>query len=174
MVKQGLALIVIIAMARMARNSGFTLLELVFVIMILGVLSMIALRGYGNIQQRSQTEAASMRIIEYLRLAYDKASASDKTATCDTYEGSYTVALVGSDMNLTPDGCPVVATYSFGDFDFPEGDFSTTFLPLGRGVTGNTCMVVKHPRSDVCSVVTVESTGVASEELAHGASCVCP
>lgn len=158
----------------MVKNNGFTLLELIFVILILGTLSLIALRGYGNIQQRTQTEAATKRVLEYMRLAYDKTAASDKTATCATYEGTYTVSLSGSTMSLTPDGCAAVTTYNFSDFSFPEGDFQTTFLPLGKGITGNACIVVSHPRADICGIVQLESTGIASDTIESGAACACP
>ncbi len=174
MVKLILGSIVTIAMDPMDRSSGFTLLELIFVILILGTLSLIALRGYGNLQQRTQTESATMRVLEYMRLAYDKASASDKTATCETYAGTYSVSLSGSTMSLIPDGCSAVTSYTFSDFGFPEGDFQTTFQPLGKGITGDSCIVIEHPRADMCGIVRLETTGIASSVIESGESCVCP
>lgn len=175
MVKQVQGLAVTTAMDHMAKNNGFTLIELLLVILILGTLSTLGLQSYADFQARKRVDAETHIVTGYLNLAYDKTASSDKTSSCDTYSGSYTVSLVGSVMSLTPDGCPALSTYTFEDgFTFPEGDFSTTFLPLGRGTSGDACILVKHPTAERCGKITIESSGIVSSDIVTLASCVCP
>lgn len=159
----------------MAKNSGFTLIELTLVILILGTLSTIGFQSYADVQSRKRVEAETHIVTGFLNLAYDKTYSSDKTATCGTFAGSYTVSLTDVTLSLTPDGCPATTTHVFADgFTFPEGDFSTTFLPLARGITGDRCILIQHPTAQKCGKITIESSGIVSSEVVPLETCICP
>lgn len=158
----------------MGKNNGFTYIEMMIVMLVIGILAFTGISSYTEFNARKQTEARAKKIVEYLDVARQKTAAGDKPSSCGSYTGSYAVTLVGNLMSLTPGGCVTLATHSFLDFTFPEGDFTVTYQPLGGGMTGDRCIIIQHPKAPICEKITLESSGIVKDELLPEASCVCP
>lgn len=79
---------------------GFTLVELVLVIIIIGIVSAIALPRFAQANARQQLDAAARRVANDLEKAQHLARASSNwvTLSFDTAENSYTFASVSNDV----------------------------------------------------------------------------
>lgn len=78
---------------------GFTLLELVIVLVIVGVLAAIALPRFAQASDRQRLNVAAERIRADLALAQSRARSASQTSTMsfDTAAESYTLDAVGGD-----------------------------------------------------------------------------
>ncbi|QIQ21713.1 prepilin-type N-terminal cleavage/methylation domain-containing protein [Zophobihabitans entericus] len=67
---------------------GFSLLELLFVISVIGVLSAIGLHGWQTIQQRAQLSSATMQLLAFIKEVQDDANWRNQTNTLHLFIGS--------------------------------------------------------------------------------------
>ena len=142
----------------------------------MGILSTIGGRSYLEFNSRKQIESETKKIVSYLDLAQSKTLAGEPV--CETYGGNYSVStLTGASnvaMSLTPAGCSAQTTYTFPDgYSLPEGDFTVSYNPEGTGVTGDSCIILQHPRSDVCGKITIEPSGSLTDDVLPLDSCTC-
>ena len=158
----------------MERNSGFTYIEILIVVMVIGILAVTGISSYSEFNSRKQTESAARKVVEYVQLAQEKTRAHDIPSSCGSYGGFYYTDLTGSSLTLVPSGCSALATHNVGAFVYPEGDFRVNFDQFGTSASGDSCILVEHPRADFCGKVTIESSGIVSQELLLKASCTCP
>lgn len=167
---------VIFAWGHMERNKGFTYLEILIVMMIMGILSTMGRTAYLEYNSRKKVESETKQIVAFLDMAQTKTLGGE--GTCDDYEGNYSVSTltVGdtTTMSLTPLGCTSQATYVFPEgYTLPEGDFSVAYKVDGTGVTGSSCILLQHPKADVCGKVSLETSGSITYDFLPLSSCTC-
>lgn len=168
---------VIIAWARMEKSRGFTYLEIIIVMLILGIIATLGGSSYIGYNSRKQIETETQKLVSYFDLAQTKTLAGEPL--CGTYAGNYIVssATVGDDisLSLTPNGCSAQATYVFPTgYSLPEGDFTLTYNAEGTGVTGASCILLQHPKAELCGKVTIEPSGAFSDQIVPLSTCTCP
>jgi type II secretion system protein H len=71
-----------------ARSTGFTLVELVMVMVIVGIISAIAVPRYAQALQRYRTQAAANRLAADLELARERARASSAPVTFELIDST--------------------------------------------------------------------------------------
>jgi type II secretion system protein H len=82
-----------------SRHAGFTLLELVLVLVITGVLAAIALPRFAQASDRQRLSVSAERLMADIALAQSRARAASQTVTVvfDTANDRYTIDAVGGD-----------------------------------------------------------------------------
>lgn len=159
----------------MAKNNGFTYIELMMVVFVIAILSSLGIVSYTEYNARKATENETHKLIEYLDLARTKTLTSDKPDSCSGFTGSYVISSSSTTISMTPEGCTATATFSLDNaMTLPEGDFSVTFKPQGAGITGDTCILVSHPTQGYCGKISLEASGIAKNEQLKDSNCVCP
>lgn len=129
-------------------TSGFTLIELVVVIMTMGLLFGFGYANYRGFQRRQQLDSVAREFKTNLRLAQQLALTGKKAPECSTLEGyrvsragpqSYEIGAVcdGTETcNNTPSYCiktvQIPSNITLGPFPAPGNRF--TFLVLTQGV----------------------------------------
>lgn len=168
---------VIIAWARMEKSRGFTYLEIIIVMLILGIIATLGGSSYIGYNSRKQIETETQKLVSYFDLAQTKTLAGEPV--CDTYAGNYSVSAStvsnSVSLSLTPLGCSAQATYTFPQgYSLPDGDFTLTYNPEGTGVTGVSCILLQHPKAELCGKVTIDPSGAFSDTIVPLTSCTCP
>ncbi len=79
-----------------ARHAGFTLIDLVVAMAIIGIVAAIATPRYANALTRYRSEAAARRIVADIRLAQQtaKTTSSTRTVIFDTTNHAYSISNV--------------------------------------------------------------------------------
>jgi len=173
----GLAITVIIAWARMEKSRGFTYLEIIIVMLILGIIATFGGSSYIGYNSRKQIETETQKLVSYFDLAQTKTLAGEPV--CGTYAGNYSVSSTTDgesvSLALTPIGCSAQATYTFPTgYSLPQGDFTLTYTAEGTGITGVSCILLQHPKAELCGKVTIEPSGAFSDVIVPLSSCTCP
>jgi len=145
------------------QHSGFTLIELVIVIVILGILAASALPRFSDLA--GDARAASVNgIAGSLRAA---AAIAHATQLARAFSQGQAIALEGVSINMsngypaagTPTGSIASALTDITGYDFVASTASATFTPTGR--TRGTCTAeyVGAPNSTTAASVSVITTG---------------
>ena len=138
-------------------RGGFTLVELVIVMVIIGVVGAIALPRFSQATARQQLDAAAERLVSDLELAKTRARASSQTVTVafNRSAESYTISGGGGDaFTVELDESPynaLIGTASFGG--------STTLTFNGYGIPSSSGTVVVKFSSSQKITVNLSASG---------------
>jgi len=130
--------------SRTTSNSGFTLIELIAVIVIIGILSRAVVVNVGDVAKRTRSRNAVNIAIADLRYAQEMAMSRRRPVRFVVQSGSNRYYAVYSDNNETvmnSDGQPIDRTFNNDDFkDIYITDTATggnlTFSDIGRPDVG--------------------------------------
>lgn len=113
----------------MRRALGFTLIEIVVVIALIGVLATVGFQTLGNGTRLADLLAAEDRVLAELRRARSAAlyelPAIDSDGTGETVEVANIANVVGGDASV----CPVEVSFSYADFGAADGVTCNGCLP---------------------------------------------
>jgi MSHA pilin protein MshA len=154
----------------MKQQSGFTLIELIIVIVILGILSITAVPRFINIQ--SEASAAALEGLKgalksALTLTYSKAVIDGVAGVAwlddDEPNNNLGYALIYGYPAATDDALGQSAGLSMEDWIFTDGDDSDTYITIagqGDGSPTGECQVI-YKQADASSrpIVTAITTG---------------
>lgn len=154
----------------MDKSNGFTLIELIFVVGIIMLLTSISLPYYNTSSEEKKIEAESSRVIDVLELAKKKSSSADISSySCSGFAGykvqvnaaNYTVSLCCST------GCGT--SYLINTYNFDSGISSLTtptftFKPKSTGIDSAIDVTVQLKNSRItarnCITVTITPFGL--------------
>ena len=143
------------------QRKGFTLIEIITVVVIMGVVMMMALPKYGNMNDRNQIRSAKDGLAARISAARAAAVASGKPAT---------FALVGDTMRVTlrsngvteKKGADVNLYRQFG-VTLTSG--STNVVFDGRGMANQAAIKIKFTRGSLNDSLCVSKLGLINR---HG------
>lgn len=124
---------------------GFTIIELLIVISIVGILAALGLASYVDFNRSQIVSQAAAKIVQDLRLAQSLAANNVKPEDCSTLE-SYSFILSGNSYEITSDcSTSVMVNSGFVPNNLQLVGFSTVkFKVLSHGVetTGGSSLAV--------------------------------
>lgn len=162
-------------------NTGFTLLEVTIIVIIITVLSSVSLAGYGNFNQNKRLEGAATELISTLELAKKKAVAIDKNLTVAGSDYSscsltnYKVSLNSATayslvVNICDIGsCPLSSgcqDVTITSHTIPSGltisptTGSVTFETRTGVATGLSSISILHTNLNKTKTITIEASGI--------------
>ena len=144
--------------SRQPGSHGFTLVELVVVMVIIGVVGAIAIPRFSQATARHQLDAAAQRVMADLELAADRASAArlNTTLTFNTSNDSYSFDTFGGEAYTVELG---QGPY---EVDMTRAKFGTSNVATfdGYGTPAQTGSVVLSS-GDSTVTIFLEANGVA-------------
>jgi prepilin-type N-terminal cleavage/methylation domain-containing protein len=152
------------------QDHGFTLIEMIFTMVLLGILLAIAVPGWRSYQRASEQSGSERDLVSFLRSAQASAvseetkykavfAADGKSVTLQRYDG--TCSCFKQSAQLRPNGASV--TYSSPSFKQADGSMQTFAIFAGSGsATPGTVKVLRSGTSKVYTVTVEGLTGRVS------------
>lgn len=135
---------------------GFTLIEILVTISIIGILSSVGLASYINFNRQQLVIQSARKILDDMRLAQSLASNNQKPEDCDVLFG-YSFSISGTGYTITAD-CSSVYTIKTGSIPanlttsgFSKVEFKVLRQPV-KTTGGNSLMVTGFGLSKIISV----------------------
>jgi prepilin-type N-terminal cleavage/methylation domain-containing protein len=144
-----------------ARRKGFTLIEIIMVMVIMGIVMMMALPKYGTMNDRNQMRSAKDGLAARISAARAVAVASGKPATFAIAGDSMSVSLL-SNGTSTNKGATVNLYRQFG-VHMTSGNANVVFD--GRGMANQTALKLKFSRGTISDSLCVSKLGLINR---HG------
>lgn len=94
-------------------NGGFTIVEMVMVVVIMSIMFTVGAASYSEYQQRQYVESAVSMVEDDLKLARQLSLSGRKPAGCDQFDG-YAIQMVEYDSDLDGTNDPDENIYSIG------------------------------------------------------------
>ena len=160
-----------------SKCEGFTLLEILIVISIIGTLSIVGVTSYSGFNQSKALEIESQEFVQILDLAKKRAFSNDKAGCGSLDHYSITIDTENSvdyDLTAVCEGGSINQTLSyhldsaviFQQYQSAESRFN----PNSSGATSN-CIIVKHSKLNQCQQVSVNSLGLIEIEDSEDCQC---
>ena len=143
------------------RRKGFTLIEIITVMVIMGIVMMMALPKYGNMNDRNQMRSAKDGLSARISAARAAAVASGKPATFAITGDTMRVTLL-SNGTTTTKGADVNLYRQFG-VRMTSGNSNVVFD--GRGMANQTALKLKFTRGNLSDSLCVSKLGLINR---HG------
>lgn len=144
-------------MKRLKNEAGFTMIELVVVIVILGILAAFAVPKFADLRTEARTAAvngmaAGVRSAVAISMAKYQAVGNTTATTVDLGPGTDPNVAAGTGIPTSDAGGIDVAVADYSGFTFTTGAATSTFWPTNGG-------------SATCGVTYTEATGAASVDV---------
>jgi prepilin-type N-terminal cleavage/methylation domain-containing protein len=143
------------------QRKGFTLIEIITVCVIMGVVMMMALPKYGNMNDRNQMRSAKDGLAARISAARAAAVASGKPSTFSITGDTMRVALTSNGVTSLK-GADVNLYKQFG-VSMTSGNATVTFD--GRGMANQTALKLKFSRGTLRDSLCVSKLGLINR---HG------
>jgi prepilin-type N-terminal cleavage/methylation domain-containing protein len=143
------------------QRKGFTLIEIITVCVIMGVVMMMALPKYGNMNDRNQIRSAKDGLAARISAARAAAVASGKPATFALLGDTMRVTLRSNGVTTTK-GADVNMYKQFG-VTMTSGNANVVFD--GRGMANQTAIKIKFTRGSLNDSLCVSKLGLINR---HG------
>lgn len=158
-------------------KQGFSFLELMFAVLIMGVFFGMSLKLYSNFNWQKKLEAETKKVVAVLELAKKKAIAGDKSRLSQScvlsgYKVIYT-ATSYSLLALCPAETAIGAYYNLpsGLALTGNGSNQVIFKPFGIGAIPS-CIIVKNSTKGQCRKITIDQSGsITYGNEANSCSC---
>lgn len=144
-----------------ARRKGFTLIEIITVLVIMGIVMMMALPKYGNMNNRNQMRSAKDGLAARISAARAAAVASGKPSTFAIIGDTMRVTLTSNGV-ATKKGADINLYRQFG-VSMTSGNATVVFD--GRGMANQTALKFKFTRGPISDSLCVSKLGLINR---HG------
>ncbi len=159
-------------------SKGFTLLEMMLVVLIMLIFFGMSLKLYSNLNLQKKLESETKYVVEILELAKKKTISGDKTGLDDScilsgYKIVYTQDSYAL-FAICPDDRAVGKEFasSYGISLSGDGTNEVVFNPFGVGAVP-ACVIITNTATNKCRMITVLQSASISY-AAESQSCVCP
>jgi prepilin-type N-terminal cleavage/methylation domain-containing protein len=149
-----------------ASSDGFTMIELLVVMVIASVLMSIGIFGFTSWQQTAQQQGSASQLVSTLRSASERAISEGRTYCVDISAGtSYTQWVYRCDTTGTPAGMKIAGPYAVAS----KVSFTTTnTLPLGANCpVGHNCVYFYPRGTAVATTIAVQSSARSRVYTVH-------
>ena len=143
------------------QRKGFTLMEIITVMVIMGIVMMMALPKYGHMNDRNAMRSAKDGLSARISAARAASVASGKPATFSIIGDTMRVTLTSNGITTTK-GADINLFQQFG-VSMTSGNANVKFD--GRGMANQTALVLKFARSNLSDSLCISKLGLINR---HG------